>query len=76
MILGFGIETQDRFSCLTLITKQQLHQVRLTLTAVAKDENIAVCFVLSAPVKVHKNVAAVLVTTEIKAVFIGLSAVV
>ena len=50
--------------------------MRLSLTAVAEYQNIAVSLVLSTPVEVHQNIAAVLVTTKIKAVFIGLSAVI
>ena len=73
MVLGFGIEAEDRFACLTLIAQQKFHQVGLALTAVAEDKNIAVCLILGTLIKVHKHVAAVLISADIEAVFIGLS---
>lgn len=73
LILGFGIQADDRLAGLADVGQDQLQEVALALAAVAEDQDVARCLVLGAAVEVHEDVRAVLVPSEIQSLGIGLA---
>ena len=72
-ILSLRVHDQYPFPGLPEVGQQELHQVRFTLSRVAQDQDIAVGFVIAPAVKIHQNVGAVLVPTDIEALGICLA---
>ena len=71
-----GVQSNHRLACLQQIANQQLNEVALALAAVAQNEDIGGGLVAVPAVKVHHDVAAVLVFPNVKAVGICLAGVV
>lgn len=73
LILGFGVQADDRLARLSDIGQNQLEQITLSLAAVAEDQDVAGSLVLGTTVEVHEDVRAVLVPSEIQSLRIGLA---
>ena len=72
----FGVQGNHRLACLQQIADQQLDEVALALTAIAQNEDVGRGLVAVPTVKVHHDVAAVLVFPNVKAVGICLAGVI
>ena len=71
-----GIQRNNGFARFQQVEDEELHQIGFTLTGVAENENIGGCFILIPLIKVYKDVAAVLVPSNIKSHCIGFAAVI
>ena len=71
-----GVQRDHRLACLQQIADQQLDEIALALAAVAQNEDIGGGLVAVPAVKVHHDVAAVLVFSNVKAVGICLAGVI
>ena len=72
----FGIQGNHRLARFQQIADQQLNEIALALTAVAQDKDVGRGLVAVPTVKVHHDVAAVLVFPNVKAVGICLAGVI
>ena len=73
LILGLGVQADDCLAGFTDIGQNQLEQIALALAAVTENQDVARGLVLGAAVKVHEDVRAVLVPSEIQSLRIGLA---
>ena len=72
----FDVQCDHRFSRLKEIQDKQFHEVGLTLTGVAKDEDVGRGLVLISLVEVHHDIGAILILADIEAAGICFAAVV
>ena len=71
-----GVQSNHRLARLQQIADQQLNEIALALTAVAQDKDVGRGLIAVPTVKVHHDVAAVLVFSNVKAVGICLAGVI
>ena len=71
-----GVQGNHRLARFQQIADQQLNEVALALTAIAQNEDVGRGLVAAPTVKVHHDVAAVFVLSNVKAVGICLAGVV
>ena len=74
LILGLGVQADDRLARLSDIGQNQLEQIALALAAVTEDQDVAGGLVLGAAVKIHEDVRTVLVPPNIQSLGIGFAA--
>ncbi len=75
-ILAFHVQADDVHAAFPRVAKQQLHKVALALAAVAEYQDIGIGLVRRFPPKINKQVRAVFVVTDIKALRVCLAAVI
>ncbi len=76
MVFRFHVKADDVHTAFPRVAEQQLHEVAFALAAVAEYEDVGIGLVRCFPPKVNKQVAAILVVTDIKALRVGLPAVI
>ena len=76
LLLMLGIQCDNGFAGLQQIEDEELHQVRFTLTRVAKDENIGRSLILITLVEVHKDITSIFVLADVETFGIRLAGIV
>ena len=64
VVFLFGIEGDHRLTGFSEVGEQELHEERFPLAGVTEDEDIAVCFIVLALIKVHEDVRSVAVLPD------------
>ena len=68
LVLHFWIERSDIHARFPQIAQNELEKIRLSLTAVAENEDVGVGLVIGSLVEVHQHIAAKLIPPHIKAI--------
>ena len=76
LLFVFSIQRNDGLAGLQQVQNEQLHEIGLALTGVAKDQDVGRGLVLIPLVEIHQNVAAVFVFADVEALGIQLAGVV
>ena len=63
------------FACHTKVYDDELHEIRLTLSRVSKDENIGIGLVVRSLIEVYNNIASVFILYNVQSTSIRFSRV-
>ena len=75
-VLVLRIQTDHPHACFPHDGQDQLQKIGFSLPGITKNQDVGIGFVLCSLVKIHQNVAAILVLADIKSISVCLSRVV